>query len=167
MKPLEPPDRHHVRAALGWLELGNPAEANEELKRVAPELQAHPAVLMIRYDIHAQAKEWGLAAEAAAGLLQAAPDEPIAWINLAYATRRKPSGSVPAAREILIQAQSKFPGHSLIPFNLACYDCQLGNLEAAKQWLSKAFAHDDAAEMKMKALADPDLEPMWQQIREM
>ncbi len=31
IKPLEPPDSFHLEAAMGWLELGNHLEANEEL----------------------------------------------------------------------------------------------------------------------------------------
>jgi hypothetical protein len=38
VKKLEPPDTHHVSAAIGWLELGNPAEAGEEIARITPEM---------------------------------------------------------------------------------------------------------------------------------
>ncbi len=51
MKPLEPPDNHHLRAALGWIGLGNFQEANEELEKITPQLRAHPDVLTIRYEI--------------------------------------------------------------------------------------------------------------------
>jgi hypothetical protein len=49
-------------------------------------------------------------------------------------------------------------------YNLACYECQLGRLEQAKGWLEKAFALGDAREMKLAALDDPDLEPLWKTI---
>ena len=35
VKPLELIEKRCVTAALGWLELGNPAEANEELENFA------------------------------------------------------------------------------------------------------------------------------------
>src|SRR6185436_7555694 len=35
---LEPPDTHYLRAACGWLELGNPAEAGEEIARSRAEV---------------------------------------------------------------------------------------------------------------------------------
>jgi hypothetical protein len=44
VKPLEPPDTHHLNAVLGWLELGNHVEANAELEKVTPVLRSHPAV---------------------------------------------------------------------------------------------------------------------------
>ena len=36
MKSLGPPDSHHLSAAIGWLELGNVAEAGAELEKIAP-----------------------------------------------------------------------------------------------------------------------------------
>ena len=35
MNPLRPVDLHHLRAAEGWLELGNVAEAREELDNIS------------------------------------------------------------------------------------------------------------------------------------
>jgi uncharacterized protein YceK len=32
VKPLAPPDNHHLKAAGGWIELGNYLDANEELE---------------------------------------------------------------------------------------------------------------------------------------
>jgi hypothetical protein len=40
MNPLEPPDSIHLQAAQGWLDLGNPIEANEELEKIAPQNRA-------------------------------------------------------------------------------------------------------------------------------
>src|ERR1017187_3279090 len=48
MKPLEPPDSHHLSAAIGWLGLGNWREANEELEKITSELRGHPDVLEVR-----------------------------------------------------------------------------------------------------------------------
>jgi hypothetical protein len=41
MKSLEHPDSLHLRAAQGWLELGDHLEANEELERISPPLRVH------------------------------------------------------------------------------------------------------------------------------
>ena len=40
-----------MRAAIGWLELGNHAEAGEEIARIAPEMLEHPDVLEVRWMI--------------------------------------------------------------------------------------------------------------------
>jgi hypothetical protein len=42
-------------------------------------------------------------------------------------------------------------------YNLACYCCQLGELEEARRWLHKAIALAGAAEIKKMGIDDPDL----------
>jgi len=144
--------------------LGNSVEANEELERISPTLRTHPAVLAVRYEVYSKAKQWDAAAEIAGTMVKLTPEEPGAWISLAYATRRKPGGGILQAREILIRAQPQFPDQSLIPYNLACYECQLGNLNQAWEWLEKAFAIGDSKQIKRMALEDSDLQPLWGKI---
>ena len=161
MKPLEPPDSHLLSAAIGWLELGNVAEAGAELGKIAPPFQSHPDVLVVRYDLYARSGEWDAAAEIAGTLTRLDPDEPGAWVSLAYATRRKTGGGIAQARAILIQARQTFPQEQIIAYNLACYDCQLGDLNAARLWLEKACGLGDARKIKHMARQDPDLELLW------
>jgi Flp pilus assembly protein TadD len=165
MKPLEPPDSHHLSAAIGWLGLGNVAEAGAELEKIAPQFQSHPDVLAVQFDIYAQAGKWDAAAEIAGTLTQLEPGQPGTWISLAYATRRKTGGGIPQARAILILAQQTFPKEKIIAYNLACYDCQLGDLIAARSWLEKACVLGDARKIKHMALQDQDLEPLWPDLR--
>jgi len=62
----------------------------------------------------------------------------IQWtISLAYATRR--ADSIQAAKEILLNGESKFPKEAIIKYNLACYCCQLGEIEKAKNYSKNAF----------------------------
>ena len=164
MKPLEPPDSHHLSAAIGWLGLGNVVEAGAELEKIAPQFRSHPDVLVVQFDIHAAAGKWDAAAEIAGTLTRLEPGQPGAWISLAYATRRKTGGGIPQARAILIQALRTFPKETIIAYNLACYDCQLGDLDAAKAWLDKACTLGDVHRVKHMAQQDPDLEPLWPDI---
>ena len=161
---IQPPDSHHLSAATGWLGLGNVAEAVAELEKIAPQYRSHPEVLDVEFDIRAAAGKWDAAAEIAGTLTRLEPEEPGAWISLAYATRRKPGGGIPQARAILIQAQQTFPKETTIAYNLACYDCQLGNLDEAKAWLDKACTLGDVRKIKHMALQDPDLRPLWPDI---
>jgi predicted Zn-dependent protease len=166
MKPLEPPDSHHLSAAIGWLELGDVAEAGEELEKIVPPFRSHPAVLVVRYDLHAAAGKWDTAAEIAAALTRLEPDEPGVWISLAYAIRRKAGGGIAPARAILIRARQTFPKEPIIAYNLACYDCQLGDLNAARLWLEKACMLGDVRKIKKMARQDPDMEPLWPDLSE-
>jgi len=58
----------------------------------------------------------------------------------------------------------RLPPSATPRYNLACYECQLGRLEQAKQWLQEAFELGDAQPMKLAALDDPDLGPLWIEI---
>lgn len=54
---MQPPNTHYLQAAVGWIELGNYLEANEELERITPQVRAHPDVLTARWQIYAHAKK--------------------------------------------------------------------------------------------------------------
>ena len=166
IKPLEPPDTHHLSAAQGWLGFGNHVDANDELDQITPGSRTHPDVLSVRYDVYAQAKKWDGASEIAETLVQSMPEQSSFWICWAYATRRKSSGGIPEAKKILIEAEPKFPGQYLIRYNLACYECQLGNYKESMVWLETAIDLAGKKDIRMMALEDPDLEPLWNQISE-
>jgi hypothetical protein len=42
----------------------------------------------------------------------------------------------------------------------------LGDLTGAKQWLKKAFGTGNPTKVKLMALDEPDLEPLWKEIGE-
>jgi hypothetical protein len=44
--------------------------------------------------------------------------------------------------EILLDAEAKFPREAAIPCNLACYYCQLEEIEKAKRYLKEVFNID-------------------------
>jgi tetratricopeptide (TPR) repeat protein len=164
MKPLEPPDSHYVSAASGWLGLGSWQEAASELENVSPDAAAHPDVLEVRYEILAKAGQWELAADTALTWINKAPEERGAWIKQAYAVRRKPGGGIVLAKGILTAAQQRFPQEPLIAYNLACYECQLGNLPQARDWLRQAFKWGNVRHLKQMCVQDSDLEPLRSEI---
>ena len=49
---LEDGDLRHLMAAEGYLELGLPLEANEELERIDPDVRHVPEVLEVRLGIY-------------------------------------------------------------------------------------------------------------------
>lgn len=82
-------DQRFIDAAEGWLGLGNPAEANDELERITPKMRAHPKVLCVRWKIYAEAKKWEQAAEIAKIISEISPDVPFGFIHMAYEGIRK------------------------------------------------------------------------------
>jgi predicted Zn-dependent protease len=164
VKPLDSPDIHRLRAAEGWLELGNETEALHELDDISPSEKNHPAVLELRFQILAKKGEWDVCREIAEMITRQVPDFAGGWLHLAYATRRATGGGEQAAFEILNRVTEKFPEEPIIPYNLACYVCQIGRLPEARDWLKRAFAVGDATQIKLMALKDADLKPLWEEI---
>jgi Flp pilus assembly protein TadD len=167
MQKLEPPDTHYLLAAVGWLELGNSAEAGAELANVSAACQEHPDVLEVRWSLSAQQGHWQEALKVSQALLRRAPKRSSGWLHQAYALRRVPDGSVQQACAALLPAFDKFPKEPTIPFNLACYACQMRQLDAARDWLHRAIAIGGKERIQQMALKDSDLEPLWDEIRQL
>jgi len=62
---------------------------------------------------------------------------------------------------VLLEAAKLFPDDSMIHYNLACYCAQLGQLDAAQEYLDKSYELGDAQKIKLIALDDEDLKPLW------
>ena len=164
MKPLDVSDIHLLRAAEGWLELGDEVEALSELEGVSEREKNHPAVLEIRFQIFAKRKEWDVCRKVAEAIIEQLPNHAGGWLNLAYATRRATGGNEQAAFDILQPVAKKFPDEPTIPYNLACYTCQIGRLEEARRWLARALKIGNVRQLKLMALTDSDLKPLWKEI---
>lgn len=163
MKPLAPPDTLHLTAAEGWLELGNAVEANGELERITPQLRAHPDVLQLRWQIYAKAEKWDACLDIATAITKLAPKRSFGWIHRSYALYELQRTQ--EAWDNLFHVAERFSSEYLVAYNLACYAARLGRLSEAKTWLDRAFkASGNAAQVKLAALDDPDLEPLWQNI---
>jgi Flp pilus assembly protein TadD len=160
--PLEPPDSHHLSAAEGWLELGNPTEALAELNCVAAEWVAHPAVLEINWQINAHVHQWETCLELAARLVLLNPELPSGWIHRSYALHELQRTA--EARDQLLPAIQRFPGKAVLSYNLACYECRLGDLPQARHWLKQTFALKNSTPWRRAALVDPDLAALKSEI---
>ena len=160
MKSLEIQDQHHLRAAEGWLELGNHIEAANEIENISFAERNHPDVLEVRWLIYAKAQKWDVCLDLARAITKLAPDRPFGWVHLAYSLRRATDGSLEAALETLVPVVDQFPKIWMMPFNLACYCSQLGRLDEAQEWFKKAMAIDEQT-VKRAGIEEPDLKPLW------
>lgn len=155
--PLEPENERLLLSAQGFLELGLPLDANEEIENIDPDVRHLPEVLAVRVGIYQALEKWELMQTVARKLAQYAQDEPQWTISWAYATRR--AVSLEAARAILLEAVERLPEVATYHFNLACYECQLGDLGSAKARLQRAIELHGA--YRLRALEDKDLKPLW------
>jgi predicted Zn-dependent protease len=110
-------------------------------------------------------KNWEACINIARALTKLAPALPHGWIHLACSLHELKRTK--EAKEVLLPVVDKFPRESTMRYNLACYECQLGNLEEAGLLLERAFESGGAKQMKLMALDDPDLEPLWNKIGEL
>jgi Flp pilus assembly protein TadD len=163
MSVLEPPDSHTVRAAQGWMDLGNPREAAAELARLSPRALGYPEALEVRWRLCASQKQWNEALAIAGELVAAAPNNAAGWVDQSYALHELRRTA--EARALLMPAANRFPEVCIIPYNLACYACGLGDLDEARRWLERAAQIRDRSEIRAMALEDADLEPLWPLIR--
>jgi tetratricopeptide (TPR) repeat protein len=163
MKSLEQADRVHLNAAEGWFGLGDLVSASDELEKITPAFRAHPAVLLMRCKIYQAAKKWGYLIEISQTLIEQLPKLAEAWIHRSYALHEL--NQTREAFDLLLPAAKKFPKLPVIPYNLACYACQLGKLEDEMKQIEQAIdLADKKNDIRLDALEDPDLEPLWLQI---
>lgn len=165
MKSISPPNSFYISAAEGWLMLGNPVEAAAELEKITPDVRAKPEVLQLQWQIFARQKQWVACLETASVLIKMAPKRPFGWIHRSYSLHELKRTQ--EAYDNLLPAVIKFPRVATIAYNLACYSCQLGNLQEAWRWLEKAMKINPPKQIQAMALEDADLQPLWSKIREL
>lgn len=110
----------------------------------------------MQVQIYRALEKWELMQVVAKQLALHDPDEPQWTVSWAYATRR--ADSIEHARIILVNAIERMPNVAIFHYNLACYECQLGELEKAKKSLHRAVKLNE--NMKVMALDDEDLKPL-------
>ena len=152
--------QRHLRAAIGFIELGMLEDAVSEIESLPPADRDRSSVLALRVEIYRAARNWSLMEVVARELRKRHPDEPVYWVNLAWVVRRL--DSLDSAQDILLEAVELFPSDAMTHFNLGCYSCQLGDIEQAKMRVGKAIELD--AKFKLLALDDADLEPLWEML---
>lgn len=169
MPRLEPPDSHFLDAATGWLMLGNADEARREFEQLSPTARPHPDVLDFEWRWLAHEKRWEEAVAVAQRLVDQCPRRAEAWIHRSFALHEL--RRTQEAFDRLLPALKKFPKETTIPYNLACYTCQLGDLPAARRWFARALKSDASPADKLHRLAmaleDADLQPLWPELRQL
>ncbi len=161
------PDRHHLNAAIGWLALSNTAEARTDLERLEPRHRRLPEALSVEWQVLAAEGHWMDAATVGERWVEAAPGTAESWIQRSFALHE--ARHTREAWDKLLPAATLFPAVPVIAYNLACYACQLGDLDAARRWLRRSLLDRKNREGRERwttaALRDEDLKPLWDEIR--
>jgi len=143
-------------AAQGYCELNMFADALVELASLPKSLQQHPAAVEMRLIILMQAKRWKEALRAGQQLTKLVPDRNIGYIHTAFCFHEL--GQTDKARTLLLKGPETLHSEPVFHYNLACYECTLGNHEVARAHLEKSVQLDK--KFRDYAKSDPDLAPL-------
>jgi predicted Zn-dependent protease len=148
--------KHSLLAAQGYCELSMFADALAELEALPESLQDHPAVVESRLIVLMQARRWKEALRVGQQLTKVAPDRNIGYIHTAYCLHE--IGHTEKARTILLNGPETLRSEPVFHYNLACYECTLGNHDVARAHLEKSVELDK--KFRDYAKTDPDLAPL-------
>ena len=154
---LSPDEQIHLTAAEGFIELGMYLDADAALDDIDPMCRHLPEVLAVRVKAYQALESWELMEVVAKKLVEYDPDDAGWWILWAQATSR--AESIEAGRLILVNALERHAHDAGVNFNLACYECSLGNIERTKECLKRCFDIDPS--WKLVALEDERFEALW------
>jgi len=155
-------DIQHLDAAEGWLELGHWVDCFDELQRIDHLHRSDAAVMALRWNLYNKARQHVIAADLALGIQRRFPDEPAGYIWRSISLEKL--CRFQHAYDNLRPVAGKFPDTGIIPFFLATYACELGNVGEARAWLVLAFRAPDNKELKTKALDEERLQSFWRKI---
>lgn len=125
-----------------------------------------PRVLALKLQVQVTLKDWQGAWEIGQHLLRVQPDNIHNWVRASEALRHLPEGGLRQAYDLLLSA-AKLKQHcrqAVVGFNLARFACQLQDLGLAGWWLNRAFDLEPGDKLKLAALDEPDLKPLWRVI---
>lgn len=142
-----------IRAATGWLELGMPDDALDELEALTGADRGERRVLELKLAAQMAKEDWPRAAATAQELCGLAADEPDFFMSAAYCLHE--AGRTAEARKCLLKGPDVLGEFPVYHYNMACYLWTLGEKESAREHLDKAVAMDEG--FLEAARADRDL----------
>jgi tetratricopeptide (TPR) repeat protein len=142
-----------IRAASGWLELGMPTDALNEIQSLPKDIMGDKLVLELKLAAEMALQHWKDAAETAKLLCVEAVDDPDFFLSAAFCLHEL--GETDEARKWLQRGPDVLSEMAVFHYNMACYLWTLGEKERAHNHLAKAFEMDDS--FKESALHDKDL----------
>lgn len=131
-----------IRAASGWLELGMPDDALEELDALRGEDREERKVLELKMSAEMAKESWEEAVETAEKLCRLAVDEPDFFLSVAFCLHEM--GRTEEARNWLQRGPEELSELPVFHYNMACYHWTLGEKERARNHLAKAIDMDES-----------------------
>ncbi len=147
-------------AAQGYTELGMFDDGLAELDTLPDKARRDPTAIELRLGILMQARRWKNALTVSRQLTRAVPDKNIGYIHTAFCLHEL--GKTTEARTVLLTGPATLHSEPTYHYNLACYECHLGNMELARVHLDRSFQLDK--KFRDFAKTDPDLQALREKI---
>jgi hypothetical protein len=155
--PLSDTDQLHLNTAAGFLQIGEPMDAWNELEMITPLNRAKTEVLTVRLAVCRALKMWELAEEIARTLIRREPHNVMHVVALAEVMGKR-EGPV-AAAAVYEFAIDRFPDFAPLRVSLAVELVKAGQIEDAKRVVKKACEPDP--DLRLVVLDHPGLEAIW------
>jgi tetratricopeptide (TPR) repeat protein len=156
------PLHRNIRAAEGWIDLGNYDEAAEELNNCPVPVKSSIEWVKLWVRIYSATNDWREVQMMTETLAKHAPDDPFTITHQAEAFHKQ--GRSREAFATFQYAPSEFKQGADYIYAIARYLCALDQMSLALSCLGKAF--DTNPDLRMKALNDPDLKGVWLDLQE-
>jgi len=144
----------------GYLELGMPEMAEEELDALPEELEQHPLVLDGKLAVLMHRQAWVEAVETGLQGCATVAGQPSFFIHTAFCLHEM--GRTEEAHLLLRSGPAALHREALYHYNMGCYLTVLGRLGEAQNHLRDAFRLDRG--LREFARKDRDLKALWPEI---
>jgi hypothetical protein len=150
-------DQIHLNAAAGFLQIGEPMDAWNELEEITAANRAEVEVLTVRLAVCRGLEKWELAEEVARHLIKHDSHNVMHIVALAEVVgRREGPGAAAAVYEFAI---GRFPDLALLRVSLAVELVKAAQIDEAKRVLKAAVQQDP--QLREVILDHPGLEAVW------
>ena len=144
-----------LRRSHGWLELGCPAEAYEELEKLPDSLHTTREVLKLKCNILTAAKNWRELRVMASTAAMYFPNDPAFGEDWAWAEHKQ--GQTAQSYSILVQASQKYEKTWRTAYYLSCFTYALKRVRESTEWLSLALLlHPAPNQLRQRAVREED-----------
>ncbi|MDF1825723.1 MAG: hypothetical protein P1U68_13840 [Verrucomicrobiales bacterium] len=145
----------------GYIDLGMFDEAWKAIEALPAELSGSPEAQEMRIIIMLDRKEYDDGLALSEVLCDIYPENHAGFIQGAYCLHAM--GRTQEAIDHLQTGPETLRDEQCYFYNIACYELALGRTEAALTWLNQSIGLDPRN--RTRALKDPDLEPLHDEVR--
>lgn len=145
----------------GYIDIGMLDEAAREIGKLPQDRRVRPEALEMNIVITILKKDLDEAFRLCEEFTESYPEKHAGFIQGAYCLHA--AGKTQEAIDFLQSGPKSLLGEPVYFYNLACYEVAQERNQAALTWLNQSIEMKPAN--RLLALKDPDLKPLWSELR--